>query len=241
MWSGVMSERLTEIRRQLAQTGDATRAAACRRFFKTGPGEYGEGDVFVGIRVPVLRKLSRAHRDIPIIDLQALLHSAVHEERLLSLLILVLSFPKADAAKQRDIFRLYMDSTAHVNNWDLVDVSAAPIVGGFLWPRSRRPLYRLAKSLSLWERRIAIMATFHFVKQQEFSETLAIARTLLADPQDLIHKAVGWMLREIGKRDMNAEEMFLQTHYRVMPRTVLRYAIERFPESRRQAYLKDTI
>ena len=238
---GTLSEQLTEIRSRLQEAADPKRAAVSRRFFKTGPGEYGEGDIFVGVSVPALRKCARAYRDIPIADVQVLLHSVVHEERLLGLLILVCAFAKGDGATQRAIYRFYLDNTACVNNWDLVDTSAEHIVGAFLWQRSRRPLYRLAKSQSLWERRIAIMATFHFIKQQEFSETLAIARMLLADPEDLIHKAVGWMLREIGKRDMDTGELFLQGNYRRMPRTMLRYAIERFPEERRRAYLKGTV
>ena len=236
-----MSEHLKEIRAQLAHLADADRAAVSQRFFKTGPGEYGEGDVFIGISVPALRKLARAYRHIGMPEIESLLHSAVHEERFLALVILVMGFSKGDAATQRTMYRLYLENSAFVNNWDLVDMSAEHIVGAFLWRRSRRPLYRLAKARSLWERRIAIMATFHFVKREEYVETLAIARMLLADSEDLIHKAVGWMLREIGKRDMYTEERFLQAHYRHMPRTMLRYAIERFPEKRRQAYLKGTV
>jgi len=232
---------VSEIRQRLDALADPERASVSQRFFKTGPGEYGEGDVFRGVRVPLLRKLSREYRALSLDSADALLRSPIHEERLLSLFILVLRFQKAGSKEQRSIYSLYLKRLNRVNNWDLVDASAEHIVGAYLWDRSRAPLYRLAGSGVLWERRIAIMATFHYIKQHQFDDTLKIADMLLEDREDLIHKAVGWMLREIGKRDLPTEERFLIERYHRMPRTMLRYAIERFPEERRQAYLKGTI
>jgi 3-methyladenine DNA glycosylase AlkD len=216
-------------------------AAVSHRFFKTGPGEYGEGDVVIGIRVPALRKLAREHRDLPIKDVRQLLKSAIHEERLLALLILILKYQRGGQAEQDRIYQLYLNSTRHINNWDLVDVTAEHIVGAHLYERSRQPLYQLSKSKDLWERRISIIATFRFIRRNDYKDTLKIAGTLVNDPEDLIHKAVGWMLREIGKRHLKTEEDFLKIHYRTMPRTMLRYAIERFPEAKRKRYLKGTI
>jgi 3-methyladenine DNA glycosylase AlkD len=232
---------LKEIKDKLRKLANKKRAEHSKRYFKTGPGEYGEGDVFLGIAVPDLRKLSKAYRDIPLGATETLLKSPIHEERLLALLILVLAYTRADAKTQKRIYSLYLKSTEFINNWDLVDVSAHYIVGPYLWERSKKPLYSLAKSKSLWERRIAIMATFHFIRQNNFSETLIIADTLMADREDLIHKAVGWMLREVGKRDLRAEEEFLNPRYKDMPRTMLRYAIEKFPTAKRQRYLKGEI
>jgi 3-methyladenine DNA glycosylase AlkD len=170
-----------------------------------------------------------------------LLQSPIHEDRSLALLILVHAFTKDDAATKKKIYDAYLSHTDFINNWDLVDVSAPHIVGAYLKDKSRKPLYKLAKSNSLWERRISIIATQHFIRQNDFADTLQIAKLLLHDQHDLIHKAVGWMLREIGNRDLATEEAFLQVHYRMMPRTLLRYAIEKFPEAKRQAYLKGTI
>jgi len=229
------------LRRELRHRAKPGRAEVCRRFFKTGPGEYGEGDVFIGVTVPELRKVARLGRDLSPGDAGKLLHSEVHEERQLALFILVTRFGRTDEAERKLIYRLYLDSTEFINNWDLVDCSAEHVVGAYLLPRSRRPLHRLARSKDLWERRIAIMATFHFIKRGEFDETLALADTLFADPEDLIHKAVGWMLREVGNRDRETEERFLKDRYKAMPRTMLRYAIEKFPELRRQAYLKGRV
>ena len=225
------------IQKRLKALGSKKIAATSQRFFKTGPGEYGEGDKFIGIRVPVLRKLIKDYLDLPIKEIILLLQSPVHEERLFALLLLVQISSKADEALKKSIYELYLKSTEFINNWDLVDSSAEHIVGAYLKDKSRAPLYRLAKSTDLWERRIAIMATFHFIKQKDFSDTLKIAKILLFDRHDLIHKAVGWMLREIGKRDLCAEEEFLKQHYKNMPRTMLRYAIEKFPEPKRKKYL----
>ena len=229
------------IKKRLKTLGSREIAATSQRFFKTGPGEYGEGDIFIGIRVPVLRKLIKEYYDLPFKEIEILLQSPIHEERLFALLLLVRIFFKGDEPTQKKIYELYLKNTRSVNNWDLVDASAEHIIGAYLMDRSKAPLYRLAVSQDLWERRMAIMATFHFVKQNKFSETLKISKLLLFDPQDLIHKAVGWMLREIGKRHLEAEEDFLREHYNKMPRTMLRYAIEKFPEPKRQRYLKGEI
>lgn len=228
------------IQQRLEALGDPEKAAHAQRFFKTGPGQYGEGDVFRGIRVPVLRKVAKEYQTLPLAEVVRLLHSPIHEARFLALVILVRQFARGDASTQKTIYDLYLDNTKWINNWDLVDVTTPHIVGTFLVDRSREPLYRLAHSSSLWERRIAIIATFEFIRHDQFEDTLAIAEILLYDKEDLIHKAVGWMLREVGKRNLNAEEGFLLQHYRTMPRTMLRYAIEKFPEPKRQAYLKGT-
>jgi 3-methyladenine DNA glycosylase AlkD len=186
----------------------------------------------------VLRALVKEYADLSVAQILILLRSHIHEERLLALLLLVDSFSQGDEAARTSIFELYLKHTEFINNWDLVDSSAAQIVGAYLMDKSKAVLYRLAESANLWERRIAIMSTFHFVKHHEFSETLKIAKILLFDRQDLIHKATGWMLREIGKRHLKTEERFLKVHYKKMPRTMLRYAIEKFPEQKRQRYLK---
>lgn len=230
-----------ELQKRLAALADPRVAEGSRRFFKTGPGEYGEGDRFRGIRVPVLRGLAKEYPAMNVSEAGRLLSSAFHEDRLLALLILVRLYSHGDEALREKVYRLYLKSTRFINNWDLVDSSAEHIVGAHLWDRTRAPLGRLAKSGDLWERRVAVMATFHFIKRGEFGETLDIARTLLSDREDLIHKAVGWMLREVGKRDLLAEEEFLKKHYRRMPRVMLRYAIERFPEEKRQPFLKGEV
>ena len=225
------------ISKRLKKMGNKERAAISQRFFKTGPGEYGEGDIFIGIKVPVLRKLAKEYMNLSLKDVQIILRSNYHEERLLSLLILVDQFSKGDQKKKKSIYELYLKSTRFINNWDLVDLSAHLIAGPYLMDKSRAPLYELARSDLLWERRIAVMSTFHYIKHDEFSDTLKIAGMLLSDKEDLIHKAVGWMLREIGKRRLQSEEIFLKKHYQKMPRTMLRYAIEKFPEPKRKSYL----
>ena len=230
-----------EVKEQLKKLANPEHAAISQKFFKTGPGEYGEGDLFIGVRVPILRKLAGQYRALPFNESKLLLRSAIHEERLLALLIFVHMFNQAADDAKKSIYELYLRSTEFINNWDLVDTSAEHIVGAYLTDRSKRPLYSLARSKNLWERRIAIMATFRYVKNQAFSDTLKLSKILLDDPHDLIHKATGWMLREIGKRDLKAEETFLKEHYRNMPRTMLRYAIEKFPEKKRQQYLKGRI
>jgi 3-methyladenine DNA glycosylase AlkD len=213
-------------------------AAILARFFKTGPGEYGDGDVFIGIKVPALRKLAKEYKTLPFYEVECVLHSEIHEARLVALLILILQAINGDEKTNKVICDLYLTNTKYINNWDLVDLSAPNIVGPYLEDRSRKPLYKLARSSSLWERRISIISTFHFIRRGDFGDTLSIAEILLNDKEDLIHKAVGWMLREVGKRELTVEEEFLARHFKVMPRTMLRYAIERFPERKRQTYLK---
>ncbi|HSL71097.1 MAG TPA: DNA alkylation repair protein, partial [Longimicrobiales bacterium] len=216
-------------------------ASFLQHFFKTGPGEYGAGDRFLGIRVPVLRRIARAHTGVPLRVMLQLLRSPYHEARLTALLLLVRAYQRADAREREIIFQAYLRNTRYVNNWDLVDLSAADLVGRHCLHGDRSTLRRLAASESLWERRIAVIATFHFIKHDDFGETLRIARILLRDPHDLIHKAAGWMLREVGKRDRAIEEAFLKRYYSRMPRTMLRYAIERLPEPRRQQYLRGEV
>jgi len=232
---------LRKLRRELCALANPVRVRVSQSFFKTGPGEYGEGDRFIGLTVPQLRSLAKRYRQLSLKETNLLLRSPIHEERLLALLILAGKFAMEDKVGQQRLYETYLQNTRYINNWDLVDSSAEHIVGAFLRERSRAPLLRLARSKSLWERRIAIIATFHFIKRGEFAPTLRIARQLLRDREDLIHKAAGWMLREVGKRDRLAAENFLRKHYRQMPRTMLRYAIERLPERQRQCYLKGTI
>ena len=230
------------IRKEIKRLADPEKAKIQQRFFKTGPGQYGEGDVFWGITVPVIRKLVRRHRDISIAEASELLRSPVHEERLLALLILVEKARRGDDATRKRIYGLYLKNTRFINNWDLVDLSAEHIVGAYLDGADRGPLLRLARSGSLWERRIAILATFHDIRRGIPDHTLALADVLVGDRHDLIHKAVGWMLREVGKR-CSADTLrdFLRPRYRSMPRTMLRYAIERFPEEERKGYLRGTV
>jgi 3-methyladenine DNA glycosylase AlkD len=234
---------LNEIQNSIRSLADTEKAEHYQRFFKTGKGEYGDGDVFLGIRVPEVRKLSKEFKDISLRILSELLKSKFHEERQLALFILVLKCKnkKMNDSTKATIYNLYLNSTKYINNWDLVDASAEHVVGAYLINRNKNKLYKLAKSESLWERRISIMSTFHFIKNNEFEYTLKIAEMLLADKEDLIHKAVGWMLREIGNRNLNTEEIFLKHHYKIIPRTMLRYAIEKFPEGKRQKYLKSLI
>ncbi|MDD2708011.1 MAG: DNA alkylation repair protein [Verrucomicrobiae bacterium] len=226
------------IRKQLHSFANPAKAAILQRFFKTGPGEYGEGDVFIGVVVPTLRKLAAQGRDLPMEQVRLLLRSPIHEERLLALLILVIKFQKGGEGEQGAVFRFYCRHLRWINNWDLVDLSAPQIVGGWLLDRDKTLLFKLASSKHLWSRRIAILATFAFLRQGRFNETFAIAKKLLHDPHDLIHKAVGWMLRETGKRNLAAEEKFLKIHSQKMPRTMLRYAIERFPKAKRKKYMR---
>jgi 3-methyladenine DNA glycosylase AlkD len=229
--------RVKQLHESLRSAADPAIAAHSQCFFKTGKGEYGEGDRFLGIRVPILRQHARKYRNIPIKQLLQLLRSDYHEERLCALLIMVLKYQQGGEDEKEMIFQHYISNTRHINNWDLVDSSAYHIAGHHLKDRDRRILYRLAKSESLWERRIAIIATFHFIKKQQYVDTLKISLELLDDSHDLIHKAVGWMLREVGNRDLSVEQTFLDQHYHRMPRTMLRYAIEKFPEKQRKAYL----
>lgn len=234
--------RLTAFRKDFKKLSRPSDAKILQRFFKTGPGEYGEGDIFAGIKVPPSRELAKKYRDLTFPELQKLITSKIHEERTIALMILSLQFNKAteaqQAAQQTKIYKFYMKNLKGVNNWDLVDGSAPAIVGPYLFERDRKILYKLAKSKVLWEKRVAMLACFHFIRQRDFTDALAIAEILLHDPHDLMHKAVGWMLREIGNRDLATEKKFLAKHAAHMPRTALRYAIEKFPEAERRKYLQ---
>jgi 3-methyladenine DNA glycosylase AlkD len=236
-----MNNLLLNIQNELRQLSDRKIAEHSQRFFKTGKGQYGQGDKFLGIRVPVIRKFAKKYSQISIDECAQLLKSQFHEERLLSLLMLVAIFKKANNEDRKAVYTLYLDNTKFINNWDLVDCSAEHIVGAYLRRADNQPIYRLAKSDILWERRISIMSTFHFIKYNEFVDSLRISKILLHDKEDLIHKAVGWMLREIGKRDIDVEVEFLRKYYKQMPRTMLRYSIEKFPQIKRKRYLKGKI
>ena len=230
-----------ELHKRIQALGDRERAEAAARFFKTGPGASGEGLRFLGLDAATLRALAKEFRALPLAAIQNTLQSAWHDERGVALLILTLQFPKADAPGQKKIYDLYLANTARINSWALVDCSAPHIVGAYLFARSRKPLEKLAKSKSLWERRIAMVATQHFLRKNDFDATFRIAKLLLEDDEDLIHKAVGWMLREVGDRHQGLLEQFLREHYHRMPRTMLRYAIEKFGEKKRKAYLAGTM
>ena len=218
------------LKADLRKFANPKKKKALQRFFKTGPGQYGEGDIFLGVMVPESRSVAVAYKDLPFSDIEKLLASPVHEERLVGLLILVHNFEKGDAKVRKTIYRYYLAHAKHVNNWDLVDLTADKIVGRYLLdnPKEIAILQKLARSKNLWERRIAIIATFQFIKHNQFKPTLQIAQLLMHDEHDLIHKAVGWMLREVGKRDKKVEMDFLKIHRHIMPRLTLRYAIERF-------------
>jgi len=232
---------LKALRAILEKQSNPEQAKILMRFFKTGIGEYGEGDEFLGIKVPVSRKIAKQFKELSLSEIQELLDSKVHEERLIGLFILVEQYRKADAEKMQAIYEFYLKNAKRVNNWDLVDLSAEKIMGAYLMDKDKRILFKLAKSKNLWERRIAIMSTFHFIKNGFYDTTFAISDMLLKDEHDLIHKAVGWMLREIGNRNLAEEEKFLKKNYKTMPRTMLRYAIEKFPEKKRQVYLKERV
>ncbi|GJG89151.1 hypothetical protein tb265_43320 [Gemmatimonadetes bacterium T265] len=227
-----------QLRARLRVAGDAGRARALHRFFQADPGGYGAGDTFVGVRVPDVRRLARAARGLALDDVAVLLRSPVHEERLLALLVLVDAYARGDGATRDVVFAFYLAHVAQVNNWDLVDASAPYVVGAHLAARDRGLLDDLAASPSVWERRIAVLATFHFVRRGEGADTLRLAARLLADRHPLIHKAVGWMLREVGKRDPGALARFLDAHAGAMPRTMLRYAVERLAPAERQRYMR---
>lgn len=231
-------DELAAVQAALRQQSDPQKARVLQGFFKTGPGEYGEGDIFIGVVVPELRKLARRLLNQPVTSLTVLLRSPVHEERLLGLLSLVQTYQAGTPDARNEIFQTYITHVGWINNWDLVDLSAPLIVGAHLAGKDKALLGQWAGSKNLWERRIAVLATFFEIRQGRFQPTLRIARRLLRDPEDLIHKAVGWMLREIGKRNVRVEDAFLERHASQMPRTMLRYAIEKFPETKRHRFLK---
>ncbi len=228
---------MNPVKADLDKIANPTNAKLLSRFFKTGKGEYGEGDVFLGITVPAQRNVAKRHLNASFVDLKELLSSPMHEHRLTALIILTEKYKISDAPGKKKIADFYLRNIAHVNNWDLVDLSAPRILGDYIYDKDRKILYDLVKSKNLWERRISIISTFAFIKLNDFEDTLKLAEILLNDKHDLMHKAVGWALREIGKRDQKTEEKFLRKHYRNMPRTMLRYAIERFDKEKRKFYM----
>jgi 3-methyladenine DNA glycosylase AlkD len=231
-------DSLIQLQLELQQLANSEQQAILQRFFKTKPGEYGEGDIFLGIKVPRLRQLAKKYQHLALNDIQILLHHSIHEYRFLALILLIHLYNTAE--EKAALVNFYLQHTEYINNWDLVDISAPKILGHYLFNQPREVLYSLARSPSLWERRIAIIATLPFIKSQQFQDTLALSDILLLDKQDLIHKAVGWMLREVGKQNQEVVKSFLQQHYQYIPRTMLRYAIEKFDEKLRQQYLKKT-
>lgn len=226
---------LINLRKDLKKLANPQKAKLLQRFFKTGKGEYGEGDIFLGVMVPKSRILAKKYKNFDLNDIGSMLESKIHEERLIALFILVDKYKTTNHKKI--IFHFYIKNTKYINSWDLVDLSASKIVGMHLLDKDRSILYKLAKSKNIWERRIAIISTFQFIDNNQFDDSLKIAKMLLGDQHDLIHKAAGWVLREIGKKDLKIEREFLDRHYKKMPRTMLRYAIEKFPQSLRVHYL----
>ncbi|MDD5699750.1 MAG: DNA alkylation repair protein [Candidatus Nanoarchaeia archaeon] len=234
---------LAQLMNELKSLANEEEAKKSRRFFKTGKGEYGEGDIFLGIKNPVQREIAKKYYPLSFDDLQVLLDSKIHEHRLIALIILVNKYKKSrkNKVEKMRIFQFYLKNTQRINNWDLVDLSAPGIVGDFSANEGNEMIRHLAKSESLWERRIAIISTYAFIRRGNLGETLAVADMLINDEHDLIHKAVGWMLREVGKKNQNVLELFLSSRYKEMPRTMLRYAIEKFEEDKRKKYLKGEI
>ena len=228
------------IKSAIKQQSNPSRAKISQSFFKTGKGEYGEGDIFLGLTVPQCRETAIKFKTLSLNDVESLLNSKIHEERLISLLILVHNYEKSPE-KRKEIFDFYINHLKFVNNWDLVDLSASRIMGNYLLDKDKLILYNLAKSRNLWEKRVSIISTLAFIYNNKFEDTLKITAVLMQDKHDLIHKACGWMLREVGKKDKSALVLFLKKHYKLMPRTMLRYSIERFPETERKAYLKGTV
>ncbi len=228
---------LLGLQKDTRKLGNKKKAQMMQRFFKTGEGEYGFGDIFLGLTVPQSRQIAVKYKELSFEEISHLLRSEVHEERLIALLILVHQFQKEEML-QRRIYEFYIKNTKFINNWDLVDLSSDKIIGAYLLDKPKTILYKLAKSANLWERRIAMISTYGFIKKGEFDDALAIAEVLIEDQNDLIQKAVGWMLREVGNRDLKTEESFLKKHYKIMGRTALRYAIEKFPEKVRISYLE---
>ncbi|MBU0958426.1 MAG: DNA alkylation repair protein [Nanoarchaeota archaeon] len=229
---------LQELIKELKTEENPKQAALLQRFFKTGKGQYGEGDIFLGIKVPKQREIAKKYTGLNLVKIQELLNSKIHEHRLVGLLILVDKFKKSDERERGNIFNFYLKNTKNINNWDLVDLTSHKIVGEFLKDKKRDKLYELAQSKNLWEKRISVISCFAYIKNDDFKDALRISEILVKDKHDLIHKAVGWILREIGKKNREVEENFLKKHYKKMPRTMLRYAIERFEEDLRKKYLK---
>jgi len=232
---------LPQLNSLLQEQANPEKAKILQGFFKTGKGQYGEGDIFLGITVPKQRAIAKQFTTLPLNNIQGLLNSKIHEKRLIALLILIEQYKKANENLKQQIFNFYLKNTHNINNWDLVDLSAPNIIGDYLLDKPRDILTTLSQSNNLWEKRIAIVSTFTFLRNNQFQDTINISKTLLHDTHDLIHKATGWMLRELGKRDITQLENFLKQHYKSMPRTMLRYSIEKFPEDKRKMYLKGEI
>ena len=229
---------LKQTQKDLKKLANPEKAKIMQRFFKTGKGQYGEGDIFIGPTVPEQRAIAKKYINLGFNDIEQLLVSKIHEYRLTGFFILVYQFEKADEKQRKEIVNFYLKNIKAANNWDLIDCVADKILGVYLLDKDKKLLYDFAKSNDLWEKRISIISTFTFIKNNQYKDTLKLAKILLNDSHDLIHKAVGWMLREVGKKDQKTEETFLKKHYKKMPRTMLRYAIERFEENKRQSYLK---
>ncbi len=229
---------IEKLKKELDELANKKQAQISQYFFKTGPGEYGEGDVFLGIKVPVLRKVAKNYYNLDLNDLKKLLKNKVHEQRFIALVILTEKFKQENKISQKNIFKFYLYNAKQINNWDLVDISASKIVGNYLINKKRNILYELAKSKNLWEKRIAIVSTHAFIRQNDLDDSFSLSKKLLADKHDLIHKAVGWTLREVGKKNQIILEKFLQKNISIMPRTTLRYAIEKFDEKKRKKYLQ---
>ena len=232
--------KLGRLKKELLKAKDNKKAKFLAGFFKTGKGQYAEGDLFLGLTVPRQREIAKKYPDLSLSQIQQLLNSKYHEFRLCALLILISKYNKSDEKTKAKIVTFYLKNTKRINNWDLVDLSAEYILGSYLLERDKSVLYKLAKSQNLWERRIAIIATFFFIRKDQFTDTFKIAQILLGDKHDFIHKAVGWMLREVGKRNEVLLIKFLDKFKGKMPRTALRYAIERFNQQKRLSYLKGT-
>lgn len=227
-----------DVKKELKKLENQKLKKLLQGYFKTGKGEYGDGDIFLGIKIGPQRDIANRYKDISLKDIEELLDSRIHEHRLTGLLILVNKFSKSDEKGKKEIFETYMKKKDRINNWDLVDLSAPKIVGSYLVDKGRRILYVLAESANVWDRRISIISTFAFIRNDDFKDAISIAEILLKDEHDLIHKAVGWVLREIGKRDIRTEEKFLKKHYKKMPRTMLRYSIEKFGNSKKKFYMQ---
>jgi len=236
---------LIELRKEIKQKANKEKAKLLQGFFKTGPGEYGEGDIFLGIIVPETRKTAVKFKSLPLNDVEQLLKSKFHEERLCALLLLVHNYNQAknnkDEGTKKEIYNFYLKSTKYINNWDLVDLSCHQIVGDYLKDKDKSILYELAKSNNIWERRISIISAFASIRNNDFNDVIKISELLMKDKHDLIHKAVGWMLREMGKRNKQQLIFFLNKHYKEMPRTMLRYSIEKLPEKQKKFYLNKKV
>ena len=232
---------LKKIKEDLEKAANPEKVEIYQRFFKTGKGEYGEGDIFIGLTVPKQREIAKKYIGLDLEDVKKLLSDKVHEYRLTGFLILVYKFEKADEKEKNIIVEFYLKNIKSANNWDLIDCVADKILGNYLIDKDKKILYDLAKTDNLWKKRIAIISTFEFIKNNQFEDTLKISEILLKDKHDLIHKAVGWMLREVGKRDMKTEEVFLKKYYKTMPRTMLRYAIEKFDSKKKAFYMNRKI